>query len=62
MFDGIQLVAGVFFGTCIWWCLLSAVVVFLKRKTGNSSFRYMNQIFGVVLAMFGVTIFIKTFM
>jgi len=59
--DGIQLVAGVFIGTCIWWCLLSAVVVFLKRKTRNHSFRYMNQLFGAVLAVFGVTVFIRTF-
>ncbi len=26
--NGIQLVSGVFIGTCIWWCLLSAAVVY----------------------------------
>lgn len=29
---GIQLVAGVFIGTCIWWCLLSAAVIYVKKK------------------------------
>lgn len=62
IFDGIQLVGGVFIGTCIWWCLLSTVVVCLKKKTENHSFRHMNQVFGIVLAMFGVTIFIRTFL
>lgn len=60
--DGIQLVAGVFVGTCIWWCLLSAAVVFVKRKTGNRSFRHMDRVFGIILAVFGVSVFIKTFL
>ncbi|MCM1174914.1 MAG: LysE family transporter [Blautia sp.] len=60
--DGIQLVAGVFIGTCIWWCLLSAVVVFAKEKTGNHRLRHMDRVFGVVLAVFGVTVFIRTFL
>lgn len=56
---GIQLVAGVFIGTCIWWCLLSAAVVYVKKKTGNHRFRYMNQIFGVILTLFGVAVFVR---
>lgn len=62
VFDGIQLVSGVFIGTCIWWCLLSAAVVFIKKKNRKRSFRYMNRIFGSVLAVFGITVFIKTFL
>lgn len=62
IFYGIQLVAGVFIGTCIWWCLLSAAVVYVKKKTGNHNFRYMNQIFGVILALFGVAVFVRMFL
>lgn len=58
-FDGIQLVAGVFIGTCIWWCLLPAAVIYIKKRTGNRSFRYMNRIFGSILALFGAAIFVK---
>ena len=57
--QGVRLVAGVFAGTFLWWCILSASVVFLKRKTGNCSFRYMNQVFGTMLILFGSVIFIR---
>lgn len=57
--QGIWLVAGVFIGTCFWWCFLSASVVFLKRKTGKSNFRYMNQLFGMILTLFGMIVFIR---
>lgn len=59
IFDGIQLVTGVFIGTCIWWVLLSTAVVYIKKRTGNSSFCYMNQIFGAILALFGAAIFVR---
>lgn len=62
VFHGIQLVAGVFIGTCIWWCLLSAAVVYVKKKTGDRSFWHMNQIFGVILALFGVAVFVRMFL
>ena len=54
--------AGVFIGTSIWWCLLSAIVAFVKRKTGNHSLLCMNRVFGVILTMFGITVFIRTFL
>ena len=59
IFDGIQLVAGVFIGTCIWWCLLSAGVVYAKKKTENRSVRYQNQVFGFILALFGAVVFVR---
>ena len=60
-FQGIQLVAGVFIGTFLWWWALSAGVVCLKNRTGNHGFRYMNQVFGAVLILFGTVIFIKVY-
>lgn len=60
--NGIQLVSGVFIGTYIWWGSLTAVVSFIKRKTGNRNFPYMNKVFGVILALFSAIVFIKTFL
>ena len=60
--DGIQLVAGVFIGTCIWWCLLSAGVVYLKKKSGNRKFQYIDQAFGAILSLFGATVFVRIFL
>lgn len=38
LLDGMLLVAGVFIGTFLWWCLLSATVVYLKKKTEATVF------------------------
>ena len=56
---GIQLVAGVFIGTYIWWGLLSAAVSFIKNKTENGNFFYMNKIFGSLLTLFGLVVYTK---
>ena len=57
--QGIQIVAGVFIGTFLWWLILSASVVLLRKKTENRSFPYMNQIFGTILILFGTVIFVR---
>lgn len=57
--QGIQLVAGVFTGTFLWWWMLSASVVFLKKKTKKGGFRYMNKVFGTILSLFGIVVFIR---
>lgn len=56
---GIQLVAGVFVGTYIWWGLLSAAVSVIKKKTENRSFPYMSKVFGSILILFGIAVYIK---
>ncbi len=60
--SSVQLVAGVFIGTYIWWGSLTAAVAFIKRKTGNHSFRHMNKVFGTVLILFSAVVFIKSFL
>lgn len=57
--NGILLVAGVFIGTYIWWTALSGVVCIIKRKFGNRGLPYMNKIFGVILILFSIVIFVK---
>lgn len=57
---GIQLVFGVLLGTLLWWCVLVAAASFLKKKKGESGFKHMNKVFGVVLLLFGTVVFVRT--
>lgn len=80
--EGICLVAGVFIGTFLWWCILSESVILLKKRaesytlseecpphwdtnggvsSGYSLWR-MNQIFGAILILFGIVVFMRTFL
>ena len=54
--QGVFLVSGVFIGTYLWWITLTAVTCALKKKAQDNRFRYMNQIFGSLLTLFGVVI------
>ena len=56
---GWPVVLGVFVGTCIWWGGLAAVVALARKKKRADSFRKMNRIFGVVLSLFGILVFIR---
>lgn len=58
--DGIQLVAGVFLGTLVWWCVLAAAAGIFKNKFGDRQFRRMNGVFGGILLIFGISVFLKT--
>lgn len=59
--DGIFLVLGVFLGTYFWWGTLSALTQFIKRKAAKFQLRTMNRIFGSVLCLFGVIVFLRLF-
>ncbi len=57
--NGWMVVLGVFVGTYLWWGGLTAVVALARKKKKADSFRKMNRIFGVVLSMFGIFVFIR---
>ena len=57
--NGWLVVLGVFVGTYFWWGGLTAVVAFASRKKRTESFRKMNRIFGAVLSLFGILVFIR---
>ena len=59
--NGIPLVAGVFIGTYIWWGALSAAVNILKKKTQNLNLGFMNSICGIILILFGASVYLKLF-
>lgn len=59
--EGIGLVCGVFTGTYIWWGFLVVVTSKLKKRSKKRSLQKMNQIFGIILILFGLVVFIRAF-
>ncbi len=57
--SGWLVVLGVFVGTYLWWGGLTAAVALARKKKRADSFRKMNRIFGVVLSLFGILVFIR---
>jgi threonine/homoserine/homoserine lactone efflux protein len=47
-------VAGVFFGSSLWWLLLTAAVSFVRHAIGPRTRRMVDGIAGAVLGFFGV--------
>lgn len=57
--SGWLVVLGVFVGTYLWWGGLAAVVALARKKKRADSYQKMNRIFGVVLSLFGILVFIR---
>lgn len=57
--QGMWLVIGVFLGTYLWWGALSVAVNFMKSRQKKDNFQMMNRIFGVILCLFGIVVFIR---
>lgn len=59
LIQGICLVSGVFLGTYLWWTALSVIVSILKGRQKRDHLQIMNRIFGVILCLFGMVVFIR---
>ena len=59
LIQGICLVIGVFLGTYLWWAALSVIVNILKGRQKKDHLQIMNRIFGVILCLFGMVVFIR---
>lgn len=57
--NGWLVVVGVFMGTYLWWGGLSVAVALARKKKRMGSFQKMNRIFGTVLSLFGILVFIR---
>jgi len=57
--EGFQLILGVFIGTLFWWWALVGIISKLRRKMNTNAYKKLNKIFGVVMLVFGLVIFIK---
>lgn len=59
LIQGVYLVIGVFLGTYLWWTALSVIVSILKGRQKKDHLQIMNRIFGVILCLFGMVVFIR---
>ncbi|MEM9007612.1 MAG: LysE family transporter [Cyanobacteria bacterium P01_F01_bin.86] len=48
------LVAGVFFGSALWWVVLSGTVNLLRSRVTPTRMRWLNRVSGTVIFVFGV--------
>ncbi len=47
-------VLGVFVGSTLWWCILTCVISFLRRRFTSTWLLWINRCSGVVIAFFGI--------
>lgn len=52
--DSVLLVAGVFFGSALWWFLLCYCVEFINKKSNGNFMPIINKISGLVILGFGI--------
>lgn len=57
--NGWLVVLGVFIGTYLWWGGLTTAVALARKKKRTDNLRKMNRIFGGVLSLFGIFVFIR---
>ena len=54
--EAIQLVFGIFCGTCFWWLLIAVVVSRIRDRVTDGFYLKLNRIFGILMVSFGVGI------
>lgn len=54
--EGVLLVGGVFLGTWLWWCILTAACDQLRRRAKKLDMGKLNKVFGCLLCGFGAVI------
>lgn len=52
--SSLQLVAGVFTGSALWWLLLCGIVGFVRRVVSRTLMRWLNLLSGTVLLIYGL--------
>lgn len=57
--NGWLVVLGVFIGTYFWWGGLTVAVAMARKKKRTDNLQKMNRIFGAVLSLFGIFVFIR---
>lgn len=53
-FQASELVLGVFFGSAMWWLMLSEGVTLFRKKISNKVMIWVNRIAGLIIFAFGV--------
>lgn len=60
--DGLLLVLGIFFGTYLWWGILTLTAGLARKKTAAMDPIRMNRIFGVILCLLGLAVWLRQFL
>jgi threonine/homoserine/homoserine lactone efflux protein len=55
----LQLILGVFTGSCIWWLFLSGLTMKLKTRINKSLLKWIDSVSGVLILFFGLLILIN---
>lgn len=59
--EDIQLVLGIFCGTCFWWLLIAVVVSRIRYRVTDGFYLKLNRIFGILMVLFGTGIGVRAF-
>lgn len=57
--ENIQLIFGIFCGTCIWWLAIAVIVSLFRSRVTDGVYLKLNRIFGVLMILFGIVIGIR---
>ncbi|MBS5063308.1 MAG: LysE family transporter [Hungatella hathewayi] len=57
--ENIQLVCGIFAGTCIWWLAIAVIVSLFRKKVADGFYSILNRIFGAFMILFGIVIGVR---
>jgi threonine/homoserine/homoserine lactone efflux protein len=56
---GIQLVLGIFLGTCIWWAFLTGMIHLFRNRITDNVLKKLNYILGGAIILFGAYVVIS---
>ena len=54
--ENVQLICGIFAGTCIWWLEIAVIVSLYRKKVTDDVYFILNRIFGALMILFGILI------
>lgn len=57
--DGALLVAGVFFGSALWWFLLSGITGMVRHRFTSEAMRWVNRLSGLLIFGFGIAALLR---
>lgn len=60
--ENIQLVSGIFCGTCFWWLLIAIVGSQIRERVTDRFYLKLNRIFGILMVLFGAGVGIRAWM
>lgn len=61
MGENLQLIGGIFGGTCFWWTAVTLMVSLFRNRITEGFYRKLNRIFGILMVLMGAFIIIRTF-